>query len=335
MVSDRRIVGQTIVPLTGGYYMAAALGVSQQWAYPIAGGILAAAVLANLAGMHTSGRVQIALAAGVALVLVVASLAAIGHTRGGRFTPFAPHGLSGIGRATVILFFAFAGWEAVAHLAGEFRDPQHDLRRASAITLVAVTVLYLGVATAVIATGTYGNTAVDHLAIGLLLHRSLGLGAVDAAAVAALIISLGTTSASVSRLTYALARDRWLPRPLAHISGREVPDAGIAFVGSIAAGGLFLAWAFGWGTQQLVYVPSTLVICVYLLATAAAAKLLTGAIRTVALAGVVLTACSVPFALQHLYVPAAVAALAAGSRRVVQRRVLNQSGAQAVRGDAP
>ena len=39
--------------------------------------------------------------------------------------------------------WAFAGWEAVTHLAGEFRDPRRTIPRATAIALVVVGVAYL------------------------------------------------------------------------------------------------------------------------------------------------------------------------------------------------
>jgi amino acid efflux transporter len=303
-------VGQTIVPLTGGYYLVAALGLDQRWAYAFAAAILLLAVLANLAGTRISGRVQIGLAVTVGAVLAAASMAGISTMDTARLTPFAPHGITGVGQAVLVLFFAFAGWEAIAHLAGEFRNPGQDLPRATAITIGIVSVLYLAVAAAVVLTGTYGRTSTDHLAIGTLLHDGLGVGAVDAAAVVAVVISLGTTNAfvaSVSRLAYALARDGWLPQPGAHISRRNVPDAGIGVVAAIGAVGLALAWAYNWGTEQIVFIPSILVVMVYLAGTAAAVKILDGRRRGLAVMAFLLTATVLPFAWQHLLIPVAVA----------------------------
>ncbi|WP_460357991.1 APC family permease [Actinoallomurus acanthiterrae] len=282
-----------------------------------AAGILATAVTANLAGARVGRTLQLALAGGVAAVLVLASVAAVPHVSASRLHPLAPHGLHGVGSAIVVLFFAFAGWEAVAHLVGEFRNPARDVKRATWATLVIVTLLYLAVATAVVATGTYGSTTIDHLAIGTLLQDGFGVSARVAAAVAALVISLGTTNAfvaAVSRLCYALARDRWLPAPLGAVNRHNVPVGGVGAVGAVGAAGLVLAWLCGWGTQQIVFVPSTLVIAVYLSGTAAAVKLLRGRARGIAVAGMLLTACALPFALAHLLVPVIVTALALGCR---------------------
>ncbi len=317
-------VGQTVVPLTGGYYLADALGVGERWAYLIAASILAVALCSNLSGIRVSAVIQVALAVAVGVILVVASVAGISHARAGALSPFAPHGPSGVGKAVVVLFFAFAGWEAVAHLADEFQDPRRDLPRATAITVALVSVLYLAIAVAVVVTRSYGTAQLDHLAVGRLLAQGLGVGAVDAAAGAALAISLGTTNAfvaSVSRLAYALARGDWLPQPIMYVNNREVPAGGVWLVSGVGGAGLVVAWLVGWGTQQIVLVPATLVLCVYLVATASAVRLIHGRTRTIAAAAFVLTACAAPFSYGHLLTPAVVAVAALGYRRSHLRRV--------------
>jgi amino acid efflux transporter len=316
-------VGQTIVPLTGGYYVAAAFKLDQHWSYLIALVILAIAVAANHAGIKTSSRIQVGLALAVAAVLLTASVFAIPHVRASNFTPFDPGGIRGIGSAVVILFFAFAGWEAVAHLAEEFRDSTRDLRRATGFTIVLVTILYLAIAFAVVSTGTYGDDQTDHYAIGKLLQNAIGVSAGVGAAVVAVIISLGTTNAfvaSVSRLGYALSRDGWLPSSLGRLNRRSAPSGGIWLVGAIGAGGLVLAWIFGWGTQDIIYIPSTLVIFVYVLGTASAVKLLSGRARALGVIALVLTAATLPFVFGHLLVPIAVALVALGYRALAGRR---------------
>jgi amino acid efflux transporter len=321
-------IGQTIVPLTGGYYVADALGLGTGAAFAVAGAILAAAVAANLVGVEVSGRAQLVLATGVAVALVVAILAAAPRMSVDRLAPLAPHGFAPVGAGVIVLFFAFAGWEAVGHLAGEFRDPVRDLPRAVAATLAIVSVLYLGVAAAVVLTGTYGSEHVDHVAIGLLLRDAFGGAAAPAAAVVAVVISLGTTNAfvaGVSRLGLSLAGQGWLPRPVARIRAGGVPAGGVVTVGLVAAGGLVLAAPLGWGTETLVVTPSTLVVAVYLLAAAAGARLLRGAPRACAVATIVLTALVVPAAAQHVLIPVVVAVLAVlcrwGVARHERRRV--------------
>jgi amino acid efflux transporter len=311
------------VSLTGGYYLADGLGLDQRWSPAIAALVLALAVVANLAGVRITSGVQVALALGVAAVLAVAAGSAVPDLDPARLHPFAPHGVGGAGQAVVVLFFAFAGWEAVTHLSGEFRDVGRDLRRATLITLVVVTALYLAVGAAVVLTGTYGDARTDRLAIGLLLQHSLGVGAAAAAGAAALVISLGTTNAfiaSVSRLGYALAQDGWLPRTLARISSRSVPAVSVLAVGGIGAAGLAVTALGHWGTEDIVAIPSTLVIMTYVVGMASGVRLLTGHVRAAAALALLLTLAVLPFALAHVLVPAGVTVAALTYRTVAGRR---------------
>ena len=312
-------IGQTVVPLTGGYYVAAAFSLNSGWAYLTAAGILAVAVGANLVGAKVSTGAQLGLALTVALALLMTIIVAIPRMDSDRLTPFAPHGLPPIGSGVIVLFFAFAGWEAVAHLVGEFRRPNRDVPRAVGITIVIVTVLYLGIAAAVVLTGTYGTPETDHIAIGLLLQEVFGGHAALAAAVIAVVISLGTTNAfiaGVSRLGYSLGKEGWLPRPAAYVS-LSVPVGGVVAVALVAFGGLGLAWLCSWGTETLVVIPSTLVVFVYLAAAIAGTKLLRGRGRAAAIVSVVLIAVVVPSSMGYVIIPVIVIGIALTMRFLI------------------
>jgi len=304
-------VGQTIVPLTAGYYVAAAVGLEQRWAPGIAAMVLAVAIVANLYGLRLGATIQIGLALGVALILIVVILIALPQVRVDNFSPFAPAGLQGVGQAVVVLFFAFAGWEAIAHLSTEFKDVRRTLPRATLVTVVIVSALYLGIAFAVVGTGSYGSRALDRISLGVILEDGLGLSAVAVVAVAAVVICLGTTNAfvaSLSRLGFALARDGWAPRILMDKNRHDAPQYSVLAVGLIGAAGLLGAEIFGWGTEDIVFIPSVLVLTTYLLGAAAGVRLFRGRLRVLALGTVALLLLTVPFAGWHLLVPALIAA---------------------------
>lgn len=306
-------VGQTIVPLTGGYYVAAIFDADQSIAIPVAAGILVVAVTANLFGLRLSGRLQLGLAAGVGAILLATSLAALPRIDPANFTPFAPNGITGIGQAAVVLFFAFAGWEAVTHLASEFRNAKRDLRRATLATVVVVLTLYLGVSLAVVGTGTYGTPEADRIAVGGVLGDSFGFSAVTAAGLIAIVISLGTTNAfvaSVSRLGYALGRDGWLPSRTSRLNAHNVPHVSILTVGAVGASGLVVALILKLGTEDLIAIPSSLVLATYLIGMAAGIRLLDGRERAVAWVAFGLCALVTPFASAYVAVPVVVAAAA-------------------------
>ncbi|WP_308466874.1 APC family permease [Rathayibacter soli] len=314
-------VGQTIVPLTAGYYVAAAVGLDQRWAPAFAAGVLLIAVLANLAGMKISARVQIGLALGVATILIAVILVALPQIELTTFSRFTPNGVAGIGQAVIILFFAFAGWEAIAHLSAEFRNVRRTLPLATLLTIVIVTALYLSVAFAVVGTGSYGTRALDRVSLGAIIQHGLGLSAVAVVAICAVVICLGTTNAfvaSVSRLGYALGRDGWAPRRLARQNKNGVPGIAILAVGGIGAAGLIGSAVFDWGTDDIVFIPSVLVLTTYLLGSAAAIRIFTGTKRLVAVIAVIMLAVTVPFAGWHLVVPLVIAVL------VVLRRLVGR-----------
>jgi amino acid efflux transporter len=100
----------------------------------------------NALGLRVSGRAQLALVGLLALLLAIACIAALPLARAANLQPFAPRGVPAIGQAASLLFFSFAGWEAVTHPSVKFRNPGRDLRRATAVTLAVITVLYVGLA---------------------------------------------------------------------------------------------------------------------------------------------------------------------------------------------
>ena len=327
-------VGQTIVPLTAGYYIAAAFGLDQRWAPAFAAAVLTLAVVASLVGVKIGARVQVGLALGVGAILVGVIIVALPQIDVANFSSFAPHGLVGIGRAIVVLFFAFAGWEAIAHLSAEFRHVRRTLPLATLLTVAIITVLYLGVAFAVVGTGSYGSRALDRVSLGAIIQHGLGVSAVDAVAIAAAVICLGTTNAfvtSVSRLGYALGRDGWAPRFLTRHSRNRVPGYAVLAVGAIGAAGLLGAALFGWGTDDIVFIPSVLVLATYLLGSAAAIRIFKGGTRVVGVIAFLLLLITVPFAGWRLIVPVVVAVLAI----VVHRRRDAVTAAKGRRGAAP
>jgi amino acid efflux transporter len=305
-------VAQALVTLTGAHYAADALGWGRGETYGIAVATLLIAVIANLRGLRISARMQLALAAAVAVVLVAATLAAIPHEQAAHLTPFLRDGWQSVGRAAFTLFFAFFGWEAITHLSAEFRDPARDVPRATMISVFLVTALYLGVAFSVVATGTYGNAALDRVAVAHVVSGSLGLSAQVIAPSTALVIRLGTANAFVaatSRLGYALGRDGAFPRWMARQRG-DVPATSIGAVAVLAAAGLALGYVRGWGADAYLLIPNSLVIVVYLVGMLAGVRLLLGGARLLAAVAAALCVALLPFVGLSLALPLGVASAA-------------------------
>ncbi|GAA4603747.1 APC family permease [Actinoallomurus liliacearum] len=181
------------------------------------------------------------------VVLLLLTFHASNFTAGGGFMPFGAHGVFAALPAGVV--FALQGFEQAIQLAGEARKPQQDVSRA-VITATAIgTVVYILLEVAFIGALNPAHIAhgwanpVGKGDFGPYATLAIGAGAAWLAALlyADAVISPAGTGlvyvAASSRLSYALGRERSVPRVVAKVSPKGVPIVSvvIAFVvGEIA-----------------------------------------------------------------------------------------------------
>ena len=126
--------------------------------------------------------------------------------------------------------FAFAGWNASAYVAGEFRDPERDAPRAMLLGTGGVAILYLIVNWVFVANLTPGQARAvfeyeqSRVTLGHLVMTEL-IGPAAGTAMSLLVICAFT--ASTSAMTFAgprvyaeMARDGFLPRALVGQQGK-------------------------------------------------------------------------------------------------------------------
>ncbi|CAB3768830.1 APC family permease [Paraburkholderia solisilvae] len=269
--------GAPAAAMFGGAYVAAAFGGGQVTVIGSAAALMLVVTVANAFGVTVSGRLQLMLA----VVLVALLLAAIGasapHANPANLRPFAPHGWLAVGPAAALLVWSFAGWEAITHLAAEFRRPARDLPLATGIAVCVVGLLYMGVATAsVLVLGPAAGQSNAPLAE--LLARGLGGKVQVLAAAAALLLTLGTMNAyfaGAAKLGAALGRDGALPAWLAAGSrAGDVPRRSLLVVAGLALVALGADVIAGVGPRPLVLLTTGSFVTVYALGTAAALRLL-------------------------------------------------------------
>lgn len=203
--------------------------------------------LINCASVTAGGRAALVLTvAKVALVLGVGAAAfALGqgdwaHLSGSglagtceQVEASARGGFAGFGAAMLGALWAYDGWNNVAPLAGEIRDPQRNLPRAFVGGMLVVAALYLFVNLAYFYALTPEQVASVPAASSVateVLKRFLGPTAVALVAVALMVSSFGSLHASVlanSRIPYAMARDGLFFHALAKLSRTNVPAKAI------------------------------------------------------------------------------------------------------------
>ena len=230
-------------------------------------GIVGVVYVMNWFGLRISGRVQLWLTGVLATLLLVTVVTALPHARWGNLTPFAPHGWAGIGAAAAVLVWGFAGWEAVASLSADYRNPRRDVPRATAVAVTVVGGLYLAVAATsvlVLGPGLAGSTAplADLLAVGV------GGPVRIVTAVVAVLLTIGAVNAylaGASRLGAALARDGALP---VKVFGTQRRSLTFILAGSLVSVALPVA------LQTSMLLVTGCFTLVYVLGTAAALRLL-------------------------------------------------------------
>src|ERR1700733_10894587 len=135
-------------------------------------------------------------------------------------------GIAGFGAAMLGALWAYDGWQNVAPLAGEVRDPQRNLPRAFVGGTLIVAALYLFVNVAYYYTLTplqIAGVPVSSSVATEVLKRFMGPMAVSMMAVALMISSFGALHASVlanSRIPFAMARDGLFFKSLVRLSPR-------------------------------------------------------------------------------------------------------------------
>lgn len=270
-------VGAPAASMMAGQYVAAAFGGGRVTVLGVSLALILCVGAMNARGVRLSGKVQLAFSAVLAALILVTVAVAAPYARPSAIGPIAPHGLAGVVAAAGLLVWAFAGWEAVAPVAAEYRFPRRDIPLATGIAVAVVGVLYLALAaTTVLVLGPAAATSTAPLSD--LMTLALGGGARYATAGVALLLSIGAMNAyfaGSAKLGSALGRDGALPHWFAEGSGiGEVPRRSLAVVTGLACLTLGVTAVTGLGLDVWLLLATSAFGVVYVLGTAAAVRLL-------------------------------------------------------------
>jgi APA family basic amino acid/polyamine antiporter len=185
-------------------------------------------------GIRESSRTNAAMV--IVKLLVLALFIAVGarYVKPANWTPFSPNGWTGVQAGAAIVFFAYIGFDAVATVAEEMRNPTRNIPIGIIGSLAICTVIYIVVAA--VFTGIlpypeltrmltespgepltltfalqyagverWGNAVVGLIALGALVAHTAVL----------LVFQLGQ-----SRVFYAMSRDGLLPKSFASVHPR-------------------------------------------------------------------------------------------------------------------
>jgi APA family basic amino acid/polyamine antiporter len=250
----------------------------------------------NYRGVHRSAWLTRAIVAVVLAVLGGVAVACLtsGDPRLDHLVPLTGTGPAGVLQAAGFLFFAFAGYARIATLGEEVRDPARTIPRAIPLALGITLGVYALLAVAVLAVLGPDRVAATPAPLAAAVARTgwtwlepaVRAGAALAATGSLLALILG-----VSRTTFAMARDRHLPRFLDAVH----PRYGVPHRAELAVGAVVVAVVLAADLRGAIGFSSFAVLVYYAVANASALTLgHRRAVPAVGLAGCLLIAGSLP-----------------------------------------
>ena len=233
------------------------------WIYSVAGPHLPALfmtsaasavfILINMRGTAVTGKVEnVITLAKIAILCVfiffgMKKILGIPTEAMSSFHPFMPNGFSGVVLAMGLTFIAFEGYDLIATVAEEIKDPEKNIPLATLVSLCVTVVIYLLVIFVCIgaihpASGTswqflgkYQETAIARAAESFM--PAFGVTLILFGGLLSTVSALNATVLASSRVAFSMSRDRMLPESLGKIHhARRTPHIAIGVTGAIVIG---------------------------------------------------------------------------------------------------
>jgi APA family basic amino acid/polyamine antiporter len=177
--------------------------------------VVVIAVTATMAILSAKGTSRINWVASAVHVVVILFVIVFGfiHANPSNLTPFMPHGVPGVFRAAAIVYFAYGGFDNIATMAEETKNPSRDIPLGLLGSMSVITVIYCLMALVLSMMQPY--TAIDRSAAYSVAFSNVGmhwaqyvvaLGALKGMTTVMLVGALGQ-----ARYTTHIARSHIIP----------------------------------------------------------------------------------------------------------------------------
>jgi len=163
-----------------------------------------------------ANNVMVAIKIGAILVFLMVGGALVNPAN---WRPFAPNGFGGIVTGGAIVFFTYIGFDSVSTAGEESRNPQRDLPIGIIASLIACTILYVGVSIVLLGMMKYTTFTTGEAADAPVAYALTALGAsrwsrsvIVIGALMGMISSILVFQYGQARIWYAMSRDGLFPR---------------------------------------------------------------------------------------------------------------------------
>lgn len=175
----------------------------------------------NFWGIKQSARINVIFSiveiAGLVFVVLLALF--FGHYGSVNYLEM-PHGITGTLGAAALIFFAYIGFEDLANISEEVKDPRKNVPKALLTSVVVTTVIYVLVGMAVVSLVGWEQLAASKAPLALAVSHVLGERAFWLMSIIALFATANTVLVGLivgSREMYGMSRDDSLPKALSRI----------------------------------------------------------------------------------------------------------------------
>ncbi|KVE37924.1 APC family permease [Burkholderia sp. TSV86] len=252
--------------MIGGSYALTAFGIEPGRLLVVSALFLLTAVLFNLSGVRTTTLInKVSLLLIVATVLILAALRLPDLITGGRlwtapdFTAMHP---ASLWKVTVLIFWAYLGWENMSFGLEEFKNPNKTIKQVYFLSFVTVVVLYFALA----ATMNGASIHDPHVNVTQGIAHLVPAQWRQLFSIATLVIILANANAWVfgaSRLFYSAGRNGLLPDTFGKLDHRGIPRNALLLLAGCFAAVLIASAIFHLKIEDLVLIANQNFLVLY------------------------------------------------------------------------
>jgi APA family basic amino acid/polyamine antiporter len=175
----------------------------------------------NLRGTKETGTVQNSLT--IALIALLVLFIVSGFVRGfesDAFENWTPKGVLPVFTTVGYIYVCFIGFEIISTASEEIKEPEKNLPRSIILAFIVSTVIYCLISLVAVGTVSWNILAESSVPLTVAANKTMGVvggSVMSAAAILATLTSLNASMMASARVTYAMARDRYLPRALTRV----------------------------------------------------------------------------------------------------------------------
>jgi amino acid transporter len=208
-------------------------------------------VFLNIRGAEVTGKTENILTVSKIIILGVFIYYGVGQLMDNspqditqRLTPFLPNGFGGVMVAMGLTFIAFEGYDLIATVAEEIKNPEQNIPKATFIALGMTVIIYLLILFVSLAAidsgdeptwqflGRFKETAIVRAAEDFM--PAIGVAVIVFGGLLSTMSALNATVMAASRVAFSMGRDLWLPKKISAIhQERRTPYIAILTTGII------------------------------------------------------------------------------------------------------